>query len=86
VSDSHAAPGDAVPADEAYPDDSSPFEAAPKRPLHQRAVPLVRRLRSDRVGSCWRASRIGEARFYPTVRAAVIGRRRGHNAVDPEPV
>jgi hypothetical protein len=51
-------------------------------------VPLVRQLRSYRAGNCWRASRIGEDRFHPTVHAAVISRigDGGDNADDPEPV
>ena len=87
MTDSHAAPGEAVLADEAYPHDSSPFEPAPDRPLQQRAVPLLRQLRSYRAASCWRASRIGEDRCHPTVHAAVISciGDGGHNADDPEP-
>ena len=87
MSDRHATPGDPVLADEAYPDDSSPFEPSPERPLRRRAVPLLRQLAiAPRVVG----GRHGSARIasIPTVHAPAISRigDGGHNADDPEPV
>ena len=50
MTESHAPRGDEPVADNAYPDDVSPFEPAPERPLLHRAVPLVRELRGYNAG------------------------------------
>jgi SulP family sulfate permease len=42
------------PAQTAYPDDSSPFQPAPTRPVLQRVVPLLRQLRGYRPGTARR--------------------------------
>jgi sulfate permease, SulP family len=51
VSGGDTTPGEAEPAQEAYPGDSSPFQPAPDRSLLQQAVPVSRQLRNYRLGT-----------------------------------
>src|SRR4051812_19034083 len=46
--------GAGKPAEDAYPDEGSPFEPAPAQPLVQRAVPVTGRMPGYRVASARR--------------------------------